>query len=143
MEKKYYILIIFFLIILSTGCTNKKQLTCEKIEKTTGMTINTINTSSFLKNELSSIKITINIHLDQDYIKHKSVIKESLEQQYSIYKDTKGITYQTKDNNDIITLEMIVDNSKIDKKTRKELNISSSNYNTLKKDLEGNNYTCK
>ena len=143
MKRKYFILMILSILLIS-GCNKKKTLTCTKTEKETGMNLTTTTITNFVNDKISSLKLDINAKLDSSYVKYKDTIKQSLEKQYSIYKDEKGITYHTNIKDDTITFSLIVDNKAISKDTRKNLNISNSeNYEKSKESLENEGYTCK
>ncbi len=143
MERKYLILILLSLVLIS-GCDKKKTLTCTKTEKETGMNLTTTTTTNFKNDKITSIKLELNAKLDSTYVKYKDTIKTSLEQQYSIYKDEKGVTYHTSAKDDTIKFNLIVDNKAISKETRKNLNISNNEgYEKSKKSLENDGYTCK
>lgn len=143
MKKKYFILMILSTLLIS-GCDKKKTLTCTKTEKETGMNLTTTTTTNFINDKISSLKLDINAKLDSSYVKYKDTIKQSLEQQYNVYKDEKGITYHTDVEDDTIIFSLVVDNKAISKETRENLNISNSeNYEDSKKSLESEGYTCK
>lgn len=142
MKKKYLIIIIS--LVLISGCDKKKTLTCTKTEQETGMNLTTTTTTNFKNDKIASIKLELNAKLDSTYVKYKDTIKKSLEQQYSIYKDEKGVTYHTSVKDDNIKFNLIVDNKAISKETRKKLNISNGEgYEKSKKLLEKDGYTCK
>ena len=143
MKGRYLVLAALFIVVL-TGCDKKKTLTCTKSENTTGMTLTTTNITEFINDKISLIKMDVDVKLESNYVKYKDTIKKSLENQYSTYKNVKGITYHADVKNDTLTFSLVVDNKSISKNVREKLSISDKdNYEKSKKDMESDGYTCK
>lgn len=144
MKKIVLVGILILTVFVSSGCDKKKVLTCTKSEDTTGMKIETTVTTDFVGNSISTIKMNMDVKLDSTYVKYKDTIQKSLEQQYSSYKNTKGITYKASNSDDVINLNFVIDNKKITDDDRKKLNmVGNENYDVNKKTMENQGYSCK
>lgn len=142
MKYKRFIIVFLFLIML-VGCDKKKSLVCTKSEKTTGMNVTTKRTTNFINDKMGSVDLNITIKLENDYIKYIKTIKSGLEEEYSEYKNKKGVKYQISNNKDTIDIAMQIDSKSISKKTKKDLELADISYDDSKKSLTDDGYTCK
>jgi len=144
MKKKILLLAVICAIFMCSGCGKKRTLVCTKTEDATGMTISSKMSTDFKNDSIETIKMDIDVKLDSSYVKYKDTIKESLEKQYSTYKDEKGVTYKADVKDDVIKFSLSIDNKTISKKTREGLKLSGSEkYAVNKKTLEDQGYSCK
>ena len=144
MKKKILLVAVVGTALMCSGCGKTKTLVCTKTEDATGMTITSEMSTDFKNDSIQTIKMDMNVKLDSSYVKYKDTIKESLEQQYSKYKDAKGVKYSADVKDDVISFSLTIDNKAISKETRTGLKLSGSEkYSVNKKTLEDQGYSCK
>lgn len=129
--KKRYILILLFIVLLLTGCGNKKTLTCTSIDEASTLKKYSTLTIKVNENKIDDMKFVVDIIFPQEYQNQRQAmineIKTSKPYMQAVLI-TDGIRLITEDKND----------SFIGIPTDQEIS-----YNELKEVLELQDYTCK
>ena len=142
-KKKRY---IWFLLVLMTvvGCKNK-ELSCTK------MVINKEEVKveekldfTFKKNSLLDSTFSLNYSFSNNVERNSDAMKKSLEEQFSIYKDSKGVNYSFSDFDQGFRFELHANVSKLseEEKSNLESMVQYENINDAKEKLIKEGYQC-
>ncbi len=139
---------IILSILCLTGCGNE-ELHCTKTDDSNQdlKMIQNIDVT-FKKSKVTEIATTMKVEVAGVYKQHKATLQSSLEQQFSSYKNKKGISVNTVAKDDTITLNMRANVNKMDKSTREEFGLLNVNTSTksrkeAKKEFEKDGFQCK
>lgn len=137
------ILIILSLLLL-TGCTQESVLECVKTEeldnyKTISKELITFNNDNVLEYNAS-----IEVVLDKDYIKYKSIFIKEIENNFKKYNKMNGVKFNSDETNNGINMTINADVSKMDDKSIKELKLAKkANIDITKQEREKDGFKCK
>lgn len=137
------ILIILSLLLL-TGCTQESVLECVKTEeldnyKTISKELITFNNDNVLEYDAS-----IEVVLDKDYIKYKSIFIKEIENNFKKYNKMNGVKFNSDETNNGINMTINADVSKMDDKSIKELKLAKkANIDMTKQEREKDGFKCK
>jgi len=141
---KKHIIFILFLIILLTGCFNKKletkEILCAKKEISNNIvTIENI-VIQLEKSKITELKFTIENELTKDYLKYQDLFISSLKDSYSNFEKEFNIspTIEKTDKGTKVTFNLTLEQYK---EIFKEEDIYTTDDITKSFELEG--YTCK
>ena len=145
MKKNMMLATLVILLGFATGCSKEKVLECSKKEDSTGMAMEQTIKTKFNKNEIKNIDVTMDVNIEDAYKEYKSSIIKSVENQYSVYKDKTGITYSVDEKDSGLVVTIKADLKKMDDETKEELSMvdAKADFDTAKKELEKEGYTCK
>ena len=106
--------------------------------------IKTIETS-FENNKLLAASIKIQTLLNEKYFPYIDSFVKQMEEQFSNYKDKKGITSNIYQDDTSVTVYISFNINNLDDDTKQELGFinTDDSYDNAKKSLESNGYKCK
>ena len=145
MKKKFLVIVLLVgVLFISTGCDKKQTLVCTNSQKSTGMTINTTATTDFVNDKITTMKMDMEVVVDESYASYVDTIKDSLVSQYSKYDGKDGFTYSANTKDNVINFTMTLDSTKASDEVKSGLGFAGSEkYSVNKKSLESQGYTCK
>lgn len=150
MKKAKYLVITLLALLVVTGCGSGKKLTCTKEESSSGIDMKQTITVNFEKDKVSKVKLSLNSKATNETIKSNwNLFAETLGKQFSS-SSKEGIKITTKNDskNYSYLIELEVDVNKAKKEDLEEYDMedvldSTESYDDLKKDFEGEGYSCK
>ena len=131
-------------LLLLTGCTQESVLECVKTEeldnyKTISKELITFNNDNVLEYDAS-----IEVVLDKDYIKYKSIFIKEIENNFKKYNKMNGVKFNSDETNNGINMTINADVSKMDDKSIKELKLAKkANIDITKQEREKDGFKCK
>ena len=137
-------LLITISLLLLTGCTKESVLECVKTEeldnyKTISKELITFNNDNVLEYDAS-----IEVVLDKDYIKYKSIFIKEIENNFKKYNKMNGVKFNSNETNNGINMTINADVSKMDDKSIKELKLAKkANIDITKQEREKDGFKCK
>lgn len=146
MKRSLGLLLAVVMIGVSVGCGSKeKVLNCSKKEEESGISMKQNIKATFNGNDVKNVTVTVDAELGDEYKDYKSIFISSLESSFEDYKDLKGVSVDTSDKDDTITVTLKADLTKMDKDAKEKLDIvdTKASYKESKADLEKDGYTCK
>lgn len=146
MKKNLTVAILAIILSVSVGCGNKtKVLDCSMVdEQSTGTMTQNIK-ATFKKNEVTKISLSIDLELEDSYLKYVDKFMSTIDSKYEKYNDKKGVSAKTEKNDKGFVLKIDADLDKMSDEDKEELDMidSSGDYDATKKYLEEQGYTCK
>ncbi|MBE6160351.1 MAG: hypothetical protein E7157_04840 [Lactobacillales bacterium] len=145
MKKTLVLLATVVMIGLSTGCKKEKVLDCSTTQEQSGIEMKQNMKATFKGNEVTDVKVTVDAVLGETYKNYKSLFVSSIESSFKKYEDLKGVDIKTTDKDDVVTVTLKADITKMDDEAKDALDIvdTTGNYEATKKALEKEGYTCK
>ena len=143
--------IITYLCVLSlalVGCKNKdtsKTLKCSmEREESSNNIVQTLE-ANFEDDKVISINMKIQTILNEKYIPYIDSFVTQMEEQFSNYKDKRGITSNVYQDESSVTISISFNVNNLDEEAKKELGFIDTNDNleNAKKSLEKSGYICK
>ena len=137
-------LLITISLLLLTGCTQESVLECVKTEeldnyKTISKELITFNNDNVLEYDAS-----IEVVLDKDYIKYKSIFIKEIESNFKKYNKMNGVKFNSNETNNGINMTINADVNKMDDKSIKELKLAKkANIDITKQEREKDGFKCK
>lgn len=139
-----YIFIIVMSIILS-GCSKKNILSCNKVEVSSeNLELNESLNITFKGREVIKMSIYSEIKISGSYINYIEDLSQSLKEQYKNLEGKKGVTFQTNQTENRLSVTINAELKKMDKEAKKELSIGNTrqSLSDTKKELELEGYAC-
>ena len=101
--------------------------------------------ASFEQDKVISINMKIQTLLNEKYVPYIDSFVTQMEEQFSNYKDKKGITSNVYQDESSVTISISFNINNLDEETKNELGFIDTNdtYKNAKKSLEKSGYTCK
>lgn len=145
MKKTLVLLATVVMIGLSTGCKKEKVLDCSMTQEQSGIEMKQNLKGTFKGNEVTDVTVTVDAVLGEELASYKSLFISSLESSFAKYKDLKGVDIKTTDKDDVVTVTLKADLTKMDDESKEALDVvdTKGNYEATKKALEKDGYTCK
>lgn len=145
MKKLVACLCLFSLVLV--GCNDKKvqELKCTMEETVSeNNVIKTIETN-FENNKVLAASIKLQTLLNEKYLPYIDSFVKQMEEQFSNYKDKKGITSNIYQDDTSVTVYISFNINNLDDDTKQELGFinTDDSYDSAKKSLESNGYKCK
>lgn len=150
MKKVKLLFLGLFVMLLITGCSNDKTLTCTSSSEDSGIEVKQEIVMKFKGNKINYIKMSVDNKATSDVIKNNwDIFSSSMDNQYS-KRDSDGIKLITNNNKDDykynITLE--VDLEKASNDSLKKYNLDGiadedSSIDEVQKSAEKDSYKCK
>ena len=129
---------ILLLIVLLTGC-GKKVVDCNKtILETDTIIVNRQIILTYNDKKLSNEKIIINYKTNGN----TNEIKNTIEEQYSIYQGQNGIDYYFEDVDGGFNFVLDINVKKVDSNIKEELEITKASASGAMVDYKNNGYEC-
>lgn len=142
MKKKFLILLLVMFIV---GCKSK-NLSCDKmIIDTDEVKVNEKISLNFKNKKLDKTFYTLDYHYANNVEQNAETTKKSLEEQFSIYKDSKGIEYFFSNLEEGIHFEVQISPEEIteEEKENFEKQVDYRDYTSAKESLIKDGYQCK
>lgn len=142
MKKKLSILLLLFVVV---GC-KKTNLSCTKmIIDTDEIKVNEKISIDFKKKKLDKTFYTLDYHYATNIEENAEATKKSLEEQFSTYKDSKGVTYFFNNIDQGIHFELQINPKKLaeEEKDVFEKQINYKSYSDARDKLAKDGYHCK
>lgn len=143
--KKVSVVIGSLVLLICTGCSKTETLKCTQDSSSEGMSlIQTMNVT--LKNSVvTEIEFGSDIVLEDSYMDYMEVTKKSLEGEYDVYKEIKGVKVNTKQKDNKITTMVSVKLNQVSEEDKKKYawNYGKQTIENLKAEFENQNFTCQ
>lgn len=136
---------IFLILLLTVGCKST-NLTCTKtIIDSEDVKVEEKISLNFKNKKLDKTFYSLDYYYADNIDMNAQATRESLEEQFSSYKDAKGIEYFFSNTNQGIHFELQMSPNKVNETDKEyfEKQISYKNYNEAKEVLIGDGYQCK
>lgn len=145
MKKTLVLVATVVMIGLSTGCKKEKVLDCSMSQEQSGIEMKQNLKATFKGNEVTDVTVVMDAVLGEKYASYKSIFVSSLESSFKKYEDLKGVEIKTTDDDDVVTITLKADITKMDDEAKDTLDMvdTTGNYDATKKALEKEGYTCK
>lgn len=150
MKKVKLLFLGLFVMLLITGCSNDKTLTCTSSSEDSGIEVKQEIVMKFKGNKINYIKMSVDNKATSDVIKSNwDVFASTMDSQY-IPKETNGVKLTTSNDKENyqynITLEVNLEKASND--SLKEYNLDGiadedSSIDEVKKSAEKDGYKCK
>lgn len=145
MKKGKYLLVLGCLLFLVTGCKTKR-LTCEqRIIDTEEVKVDQRISLAYKDKALKEGTFALTYFYKNNTEENTSAQKQALEEQYSIYKDKKGIEYYSKNVNGGLYFEFQAQIEDLSEEDKENLSIIAGykDMQSAKEKLVQEGYTCK
>ena len=146
MKKGMYIICLCLTFIL-TGCGNKNDLSCSKTvkdENIQSMTSTQKVEMHFEKDELITYTAFSDVSLSDDYLEYVEEMYANLNQQYSVIKEEKGVSFESNKDGGKLSSKITINMKEINEQTKSFLNIpESQTKEQMKTYFKELGYTCK
>ena len=145
MKKSFYVGTIIVGTCLLSGCGTKKLECTRSNEYSEEMKMNQTINAKFKSNHVTFLSMNMDIELGENYLEYKNELISSVESEFDNLKDTDGIKYSTKDNENGFTFSLEADINKLSDNEKKELDLinTEQSYEEAKKEFENEGYICK
>lgn len=145
---KKFIIYLCVLSLALVGCKNKNNsetLKCSMEKEEASNNIVQTLEASFEQDKVISINMKIQTLLNEKYVPYIDSFVTQMEEQFSNYKDKKGITSNVYQDESSVTISISFNINNLDEETKNELGFIDTNdtYENAKKSLEKSGYTCK
>lgn len=149
MKIKYFIY-LFVTILLVSGCSSKKSLTCTMETTDSGLKMTQTIGATFKNDKISNMEMKLEAKAVESSIKENwDLFISSLDSEFKNYKNSDGISVKTQNdkNNYIYNFSINIDlnRAKEDDLLGLDLDIkdSSDTYESFKEEATKEGYTCK
>ncbi len=142
MKKKVW---IFFILLFAVGCKST-NLTCTKtIIDSEDVKVEEKISLNFKKKKLDKTFYSLDYYYASNIEANAEATKDSLEEQFSDYKDSKGIEYFFSNTDQGIHFELQMNPNKVSDEDKEyfEKQISYKSYADAKDELISDGYQCK
>lgn len=145
MKKHIYLGAVVIGTCLLSGCGTKTLVCSRNNDYNEEMKMNQTVKAAFKNNSVSKLSMEMNIELGENYLEYKEELKTSVEDEFTNFKDVKGITYSTKDTSNGFTFNLEANIDKLDNESKQNLDIinTEQSYSDAKAEFESEGYTCK
>lgn len=145
--KKYVMICLLVISVGSlTGCGSVKKLKCTQTDDSnSGMKMTQEITATFKKDVATNLEMNMNVELSESYSSYSDTFVESIKKQYADYEDAKGVNVNVSSKNNIVTVSLKEDLTKMDEDTKEKLSVAgtSGSLKDAKSVLEEEGYSCK
>ena len=145
MKKGLYIGAALLSTCILSGC-GSKVLECNRSnDYSEEMKMNQTVKATFKGKEVTNLTMNMNITLSENYLEYRDNLKSSIEDEFSNLKNSDGVSFNTKDTSNGFTFNLDANITKMDEKSKGELNLlnTKQSYEDAKKEFEDEGYTCK
>lgn len=148
MKNKIKFIVVAIVLCLLTGCgaTKTEILTCETTQDVSGMTMYQTMDTTFTNNEVTNMKLNIDVDLGETYAPYMDTMKSTLAEEYKKFSNNGAKVDITTEGN-IIKIAIDLDLTTMTKEQKQSLDIgvldTFGTKEATKKDLEKQGYTCK
>ena len=137
-------LLITISLLLLTGCTQESILECVKTEELDNYKAISKELITFNNDNVLEYDASIEVVLDKDYIKYKSIFIKEIESNFKKYNKMNGVKFNSNETNNGINMTINADVSKMDDKSIKELKLAKkANIDITKQEREKDGFKCK
>lgn len=145
MKKTIALLSAIVLIGLSTGCKKEKVLDCSISENESGIEMKQNIKANFKGNEVTNVIVTLDADLGEKYSSYKNLFVSTIKSTFKNYEDLKGVDIKTTDKDNVVTMTLTADITKMDDESKEALDIvdTTGDFEKTKESLEDEGYTCK
>ena len=143
MKKGLMGLVALCVMFILTGC-GTETLTCTMSQDESGMTMNQEAVVTFENNEVTKMKMNVDVEVDDTYASYIGMMESMLESQFTQYSDNGAkVDVSSSDNKINVSIDMDVKNMTDDQKKNLDLEDVYGTKDATKKELESQGYTCK
>ena len=143
--KKVAVLSAVLFLLICTGCSKTETLKCTQEVPGEGMTLTQIMNVNMKDNIVTEVEFGTEITVEEEYSDYIEATVKSLEEEYGLYKDVKGVSFTNKQNgNQLKAIVKVKLNEVSDEdKTKFAWNYGKQAKENLKTDFENQGFTCK
>lgn len=143
MKKGLMGLVALCVMFILTGC-GTETLTCTMSQEESGMTMNQKAVVTFENNEVTKMKMNVDVEVDDTYASYIGMMESMLESQFTQYSDNGAkVDVSSSDNKINVSIDMDVKNMTDEQKENLGMEDVYGSKDATKKELEEQGYTCK
>ena len=143
MKKGLMGLVALCVMFILTGC-GTETLTCTMSQEESGMTMNQKAVVTFENNEVTKMKMNVDVEVDDTYASYIGMMESMLESQFTQYSDNGAkVDVSSGDNKINVSIDMDVKNMTDEQKENLDMEDVYGSKDATKKELEEQGYTCK
>ena len=136
--------IIILSLLLLTGCTKETVLECSKESDLDGYKTTSKELITFSNDNVLEYDASIEVSLDKDYLKYKSIFIKEIEKSFKKYNKMNGVKFSSNKTDNGINMTINANIKKMDDKSIKELKLAKkANIEETKKAREKDGFKCK
>lgn len=143
MKKVLMALAAMGIVLVLTGC-GTETLTCTMSQDESGMKMNQKAVVTFEDNEVTKMKMDVEVEVDEAYANYISMMESMLESQFTQFSDNGAKVDVSSDDSKInVSIDMDVKKMTDEQKENLDMEDVYGSKDATKKALEEQGYTCK
>jgi len=137
-------IIITLSLLLCLGCSKEKVLECSKEEDLDGYKTISKELITFNKDNVLEYDAKIEVTLDNDYLKYKSVFIKEIENKFKEYNKMKGVKFKEEETDTGLNMTINANITKMSNRSLEKLKLrKKANLKATKTDREKDGFKCK
>ncbi len=143
MKKGLMALAAMGIVLVLTGC-GTETLTCTMSQDESGMKMNQKAVVTFEDNEVTKMKMDVEVEVDEAYANYISMMESMLESQFTQFSDNGAkVDVSSSDSKINVSIDMDVKKMTDEQKENLDMEDVYGSKDATKKALEEQGYTCK
>lgn len=143
MKKVLMALAAMGIVLVLTGC-GTETLTCTMSQDESGMKMNQKAVVTFEDNEVTKMKMDVEVEVDEAYANYISMMESMLESQFTQFSDNGAkVDVSSSDSKINVSIDMDVKKMTDEQKENLDMEDVYGSKDATKKALEEQGYTCK